>query len=101
MKQAETAKPVTYQSMRILNAFAVAPDRELSGADLLAAGTVSAGTLYPMLLRLEEAGLLKSRWTEVKRQIQGTPRRKVYQITGMGIRLVGSMRDEYLGGLIA
>ena len=40
------------------------------------------GTLYPALHRLEEAGLISGRWSEVSGR-----RRRVYQLTAKGKRL--------------
>jgi transcriptional regulator len=48
------------------------------------------GTLYPALHRLERAGLLSSRWSEV-----GGRRRRVYQITRKGERALAKRQDEW------
>jgi DNA-binding PadR family transcriptional regulator len=42
------------------------------------------GTLYKALGRLEELGLLTSRWEEAA-ATEGRPRRRLYEITGQGI----------------
>jgi PadR family transcriptional regulator, regulatory protein PadR len=50
------------------------------------------GTLYPLLNRLTQDGILKPTWeTE---GIKGHPR-KFYSLTKEGTRLVESMREEY------
>ena len=65
---------------------AVLDDREHYGYELsqrLAAaglGRIKGGTLYPLLARLEEAGLVSSRWQPGE---QG-PGRKYYQLTPAG-----------------
>jgi DNA-binding PadR family transcriptional regulator len=41
------------------------------------------GTLYKALGRLEELGLLASRWEDVP-AIAGRPRRRLYELTGEG-----------------
>src|SRR4051794_34342409 len=41
------------------------------------------GTLYKALGRLEERGLLASRWEDAA-SIQGRPRRRLYELTGAG-----------------
>jgi PadR family transcriptional regulator, regulatory protein PadR len=48
------------------------------------------GTLYPALHRLEHAGLLSSRWSEV-----GGRRRRVYQLTTKGHRALSKRHDEW------
>jgi PadR family transcriptional regulator, regulatory protein PadR len=40
------------------------------------------GTLYKALARLEDAGLLESRWEEPERaEAEGRPRRRLYKVT--------------------
>jgi PadR family transcriptional regulator PadR len=48
------------------------------------------GTLYPALHRLERAGLLSSRWSEV-----GGRRRRVYQLTAKGQRSLVKRQSEW------
>jgi PadR family transcriptional regulator PadR len=48
------------------------------------------GTLYPALHRLERAGLLNSRWSEVNGR-----RRRVYQLTAKGQRALAVRHDEW------
>jgi transcriptional regulator len=48
------------------------------------------GTLYPALHRLEGAGLLASRWSEVNGR-----RRRVYQLTAKGQKSLSSRQDEW------
>jgi transcriptional regulator len=50
------------------------------------------GTLYPALHRLERAGLLSSRWSEVNGR-----RRRVYQLTARGQRMLVRQQDEWRG----
>jgi DNA-binding PadR family transcriptional regulator len=55
------------------------------GFDIIDATGLRSGTVYPILRRLEDAGLLRSRWEPVRsaREAQRPPRR-YYQITGAG-----------------
>src|SRR3989442_355940 len=48
------------------------------------------GTLYPALHRLEHAGLLASRWSEVNGR-----RRRVYQLTKKGHRALATRHGEW------
>jgi len=43
------------------------------------------GTLYKALGRLEEFGLLSSRWEDAPPE--GRPRRRLYELTGQGVRV--------------
>jgi PadR family transcriptional regulator, regulatory protein PadR len=43
------------------------------------------GTLYRALARMEEAGLLTSRWEDAEVAVtEGRPRRRLYRVTGLG-----------------
>jgi transcriptional regulator len=48
------------------------------------------GTLYPALHRLERAGLLASRWSEVNGR-----RRRVYQLTVKGQKALATRQGEW------
>lgn len=82
---------LSQQGLRVLKAFldAFSDDvrAELAGADLMKAARLSSGTLYPILLRFEKAGLLTSRWEEQPPEDLGRPRRRFYQITPAGVRV--------------
>jgi PadR family transcriptional regulator, regulatory protein PadR len=43
------------------------------------------GTLYKALSRLEDFGLLSSRWEDAA-EVAGRPRRRLYEITGQGVQ---------------
>lgn len=66
--------------------------REQNGAHSLTAH----GTLYKALGRLEEFGLLTSRWEDAA-AAEGRPRRRLYELTGQGARVAGEARDERTG----
>lgn len=54
------------------------------------------GTLYKALGRLEEAGLLTSRWEEeTVATAEGRPRRRLYEVTGAGERRLAAWRREH------
>lgn len=57
---------------------------EQSGADLGRQTNLKSGTLYPLLLRLEQAGWVRSAWETADPRQLGRPRKRFYQITGMG-----------------
>jgi PadR family transcriptional regulator PadR len=56
--------------------------REQSGSRAL----TGHGTLYKALSRLEEFGLLTSRWEDAA-AAEGRPRRRLYELTGQGVRV--------------
>jgi PadR family transcriptional regulator, regulatory protein PadR len=52
------------------------------------------GTLYKALNRLEEFGLLTSRWEEAA-AAEGRPRRRLYELTGQGARVAERARADH------
>jgi PadR family transcriptional regulator, regulatory protein PadR len=53
------------------------------------------GTLYKALGRLEDAGLLASRWEEEELATQeGRPRRRLYTVTGEGARRLAAWHQR-------
>ncbi|HET9179044.1 MAG TPA: helix-turn-helix transcriptional regulator [Terriglobia bacterium] len=61
-------------------------ETQLSGADIARATKLQSGTLYPILLRLEQAKWLESRWEAGNPHDLGRPRRRYYRLTGLGAR---------------
>jgi len=51
------------------------------------------GTLYKALGRLEEFGLLTSDW-EAAEAAEGRPRRRLYELTGQGVRVAEQARAD-------
>ena len=62
--------------------------RDQSGSRSL----TSHGTLYKALGRLEEFGLLTSRWEDAAAAVEGRPRRRLYTLTGEGARVAERTR---------
>src|SRR5215211_9547761 len=82
------------QTLKLLGAFATNPRKELSGAEIARLTGLKSGTLYPILLRLEQAGWLHSRWEPEEPQTLGRPRRRLYRITAEGAkRARAAMRE--------
>ena len=75
---------LSLQGLKVLAAFLDSHGQELSGADIRQVIRVATGTLYPLLLRFEDAGWLISRWEEVDPSEAGRPRRRLYALTGLG-----------------
>lgn len=53
---------------------------------------LSEGTIYPALYRLEDAGLLTSRWSR-----ESGRRRRVYQLTRRGRAALATGRQDWRG----
>jgi len=74
------------ETLRVLGAMLEDPLAWHYGLGLSERGGVAAGTIYPMLARLEKAGWLESRWEEQGPDDEGRPRRRLYKLTGQGER---------------
>jgi PadR family transcriptional regulator, regulatory protein PadR len=80
-----TSEPrITASTLKVLSALMGARGRELSGADISREAGLASGTLYPILMRLEQCGWLESRWEAEAPQALGRPRRRYYRATGIG-----------------
>jgi PadR family transcriptional regulator len=77
---------ITGPTLKVLNAFLASPREELSGAQIGRTTKLATGTLYPILLRLEGAGWLESRWERESPSALGRPRRRLYRMTGLGAK---------------
>jgi DNA-binding PadR family transcriptional regulator len=55
------------------------------GYELAKETGLKSGTLYPILMRLAERGLVEARWEE--EQPAGRPRRHLYRLTAEGARV--------------
>jgi len=72
---------------RVLAAFLADPAEPRYGYDLMRTAKLPSGTLYPMLARLEDEGLVESRWEQAGQGGGGRPPRRYYQLTGDGVRV--------------
>jgi DNA-binding PadR family transcriptional regulator len=79
-----TQPRITTQTIKVLAAFMSRTQDEISGAEIGRTTSLASGTLYPILFRLEEAGWVESRWETEDPHELGRPRRRLYQITGVG-----------------
>ena len=76
------------QTQAVLSELAREPAVERHGYDLAQATGLASGTLYPILMRLEERGLLEARWEVGQRRP-----RHVYRLTTAGLEAVRPVRD--------
>jgi PadR family transcriptional regulator len=74
---------------RVLRVFLADPSERRYGYDLMKAARLPSGTLYPMLARLQEQGLVTAEWESRPddAEASGRPPRKYYQLTGEGVRV--------------
>ncbi len=70
------------QTRTILSLMAGGGGEWLHGYELCRLGQIKSGTLYPMLIRLEEQGYLEAAWQEPAEP--GRPPRHAYRLTAEG-----------------
>ncbi|HEY6278066.1 MAG TPA: PadR family transcriptional regulator [Streptosporangiaceae bacterium] len=71
---------------RVLQVFLADVSARHYGYDLMKAAGLASGTLYPLLGRLQEQGLVTSEWEPQSASAGGRPPRRYYQLTGEGAR---------------
>jgi PadR family transcriptional regulator, regulatory protein PadR len=84
------------QTRALLAAFLDRSQTWRHGYDLSKETGLRSGTLYPLLMRLSEQGLLEHRWQEAERP--GLPPRHVYRLTASGLALA---REQELDAVAA
>ena len=70
---------------RVLAVLLRDPAAEHYGLELMRATGQPSGTLYPILVRLEAAGWVDTRWEEVDAAEAGRPPRRYYRLTADGV----------------
>ena len=66
------------------------------GFDIMDMTGLPSGTVYPALRRMEEPGLVVSRWeSEAAAQREGRPARKYYEVTAEGRELLAEALKRY------
>lgn len=69
---------------RVLRAFLEDPAADRYGYDLMKATALQSGTLYPLLTRLKEGGLVDAYWETPAEE--GQRPRRYYRLTAEGVR---------------
>ncbi|MBS0384480.1 MAG: helix-turn-helix transcriptional regulator [Proteobacteria bacterium] len=88
------------QTLAVLDALAEARRQWRYGLELAAATGLKSGSLYPILARLDERGLVESKWLEPEKP--GRPARHAYRITAAGrAALSDSQRQPHRAAQLA
>jgi len=72
--------------LKALGALVGSASEELSGAEIAKKTKQQSGTLYSILMRLEEAQWLVSRWEDGDPREFGRPKRRLYRVAALGKR---------------
>ena len=80
------------QTLRLLESFLQRPTDWRYGYDLSRETGLKSGTLYPILMRLGDPGVLETRWEMSE---EGKPPRHMYRLTKDGVALAREkLRDR-------
>ncbi|MFW6198598.1 MAG: PadR family transcriptional regulator [Acidobacteriota bacterium] len=84
---------MTYSTAAVLHALDAG---RRYGFEISQATGLRRGTVYPILRRLEDAGLVSSRWEEPEdARAQGRPPRKYYELEPASRPVLERARDRY------
>lgn len=84
------------QTVAVLGALALKPRQWRYGYDLCQELGLKAGSMYPILMRLADRGLLETNWEPGVET--GRPPRHLYRITRSGQELVAQLAAESARG---
>jgi PadR family transcriptional regulator PadR len=73
---------LTRQTMAVLSAILESKE-PIAGTAIASTTSLASGTLYPILIRLEASKWIESDWEPTE---GSAPRRRLYKITGLGMR---------------
>ena len=80
------------QMLLLLAAFAERASQGRHGYELMKETGLMSGTLYPLLMRMTEQGLVEAEWREPTQP--GRPPRHVYRLTAAGIAFAKAAADD-------
>lgn len=84
----------------LLESLSERPQEWCHGYELMKTTGLHSGTLYPLLIRMTDQGLVEAEWRQPVQH--GRPARHVYRLTGAGLTLAREAKgDESVVGLKA
>src|SRR5882724_453416 len=89
--QKEREPALTKQTMLVLSILMGTADA-VAGSAIAAQSHLASGSLYPILIRLEKAGWIKSEWEDGDGP---KPRRRLYSVTALGSRRARQEATEW------
>jgi PadR family transcriptional regulator PadR len=84
---------MTAPVLKVIFALLAEPDGEHYGLELMQETGLPSGTLYPILMRLDRAGWVTSRWEELDPVAEGRPNRRYYRLTAEGVAVARAEVD--------
>ncbi|MFE2165894.1 PadR family transcriptional regulator [Streptomyces sp. NPDC059447] len=89
---------MTMATRAVLAAFLAKPADEHYGLQVAEGAGLPGGTIYPILIRLEQCGWLVSRWEDIDPQEEGRPRRRFYRLSERGAQSASTALAKAAGG---
>jgi DNA-binding PadR family transcriptional regulator len=80
------------QTLQVIQALAETPTAWRYGYELSQLLDLKAGSMYPILMRLSDRGLLETTWESDAPA--GRPPRHLYRLTGAGRSLAAELKNE-------
>jgi DNA-binding PadR family transcriptional regulator len=71
-------------TLHVLSVLAERPTDAHYGLDICRATGLKGGTVYPILARLEKAGMVASTWEDIDPKVEGRSPRRNYYLTSSG-----------------
>jgi DNA-binding PadR family transcriptional regulator len=87
-----TGRRPSKQMLKLLNALSTQPQKWRHGYDIMKETGLFSGTLYPLLMRMTEQGLVEAEWREPTQP--GPPARHAYRLTTQGLALARATTEE-------
>ena len=88
-------RPPSEQTISVLRALAEEPAAWRHGYDLCQQTGLKAGSMYPILMRLADRGLLDTTWE--REAPAGRPPRHLYRLTSAGAGIARELSEEGAG----
>lgn len=80
------------QMLKLVDALSSRAPQWCHGYDLMKETGLLSGTLYPLLMRMSDQGLVEAEWREPTQP--GRPARHAYRLTAQGLAFARAARDD-------
>lgn len=88
----QRSRALSHQTLAVLDAVATSAQEWIYGLEISKTTGLKSGSLYPILMRLDEREMLESCWLEPEKQ--GRPPRHGYRITKAGLAALHQARKR-------
>jgi PadR family transcriptional regulator len=91
-----TKPQMTAQVQSVLLLMLQDPSKRFYGLEISRQANLQRGTLYPILRRLEDAGLITGEWETIDPTVERRRPRRYYRLTNDGLRQAAESRDALI-----